>query len=127
MKIHHTAITVLSLEKSIEFYQEVFGLKVESTFFKKDLGAKLVMLSDGSGGKIELFQFDQTLPVSQEQNNFSAQGIKHVAFESEDVDRMWNKLKDKYECTDIVRGVSAQYFFIKDPNNIPLEIYKSIK
>ncbi|MDO8659895.1 MAG: VOC family protein, partial [Candidatus Parcubacteria bacterium] len=124
MKIHHTALTVLSLEKSVEFYQDVFGLKVEGTFTKEESGIKFVLMSDENGGRIELFEFKDSTVLPESQNNFSTQGIKHIAFESEDVEAVWTKLKDKYECTDVKNGVSAKYFFIKDPTNIPLEIYQ---
>ncbi|MDO8659358.1 MAG: VOC family protein [Candidatus Parcubacteria bacterium] len=127
MKIHHTAITVLSLEKSVEFYQDVFGLKVEGTFTKEDRGIKFVLMSNDNGGRIELFQFENSSGLHESQNDLSIQGIKHIAFESDDVEAMWIKLKDKYECTDVKKGVSAKYFFIKDPTNIPLEIYQKNK
>ena len=125
MKIHHTTITVLSLEKSVEFYKDVFGLEVEGTFIKENIGAKFVLMTDGKGGRIELFKFDNSPALSESQNDLSAQGIKHIAFESDVAEGVWNKLKDKYECTDVVDGVSAKYFFVKDPTNIPIEIYQS--
>ncbi len=127
MKIHHTAITVLSLEKSVKFYEDVFGLKVENTFEKKDLGAKIIVMSDGEGGRIELFQFKKSGALPENQNNISVQGVKHIAFEFRDVDAIYNKLKNKYECTEAKNGISGRYFFVKDPNNILVEIYKSYK
>ena len=60
MKIHHTAITVSSLDESVRFFQEVFGLEIENTFSKEDLGAKAVVMTDGDGGRIELFQFENS-------------------------------------------------------------------
>ena len=127
MKIHHTAITVLSLEKSIEFYKEVFGLEVVSTFLKENWSAKAVMMSDGFGNMLELWQFEDSSSLPESQNNFSAQGIKHIAFETDDAEMMWNKLKEKYECTNITIAKISTYFFIKDPTGITLEIYQTNK
>ncbi|MEK7128617.1 MAG: VOC family protein [Patescibacteria group bacterium] len=127
MKINHTGITVLSLEKSIEFYRDIFGLQTENSFEKKDLGAKIVVMSDGSGGRIELFQFEKSSVLPESQNDLSTQGVKHIAFESNDVEAIWRKLHSKYECTNVTNGTSAKYFFVKDPTNIPVEVYQQYK
>jgi catechol 2,3-dioxygenase-like lactoylglutathione lyase family enzyme len=127
MKINHTAITVKSLDESVEFYKNVFNMEVEETFARKDLSGEIVVLSDGTGGRLELFQFDISAEISETQNDLSAKGLKHVAFESNDVEGMWHKLKDKYKCSDVVKGKTSTYFFVQDPTNIPVEIINKYK
>ena len=52
-KLDHVGIYVSDIEKSISFYQELFGFPVDREFTSGE--AKIVMLDLG-GGKLELVQ-----------------------------------------------------------------------
>ena len=44
MRIHHIAISVKNLEKSLCFYKDIFDFKKVKIFLRKDLGGKAMFL-----------------------------------------------------------------------------------
>ena len=53
--------------------------------------------------------------------------VDKIAFEFRDVDAIYKKLKINRYTLKAGNGISARYFFVKDPDNILVEIYKSYK
>ena len=47
MKIHHIAITVNSLEESIEFYTQILNFEIVKKFEREDMGARAVFVKLG--------------------------------------------------------------------------------
>lgn len=126
MKIHHTAITVSNMEESISFYQKFFGLTIKKEFESQKLNARFVMMSDGKEGIIELIEFheSQQIPVGFEE--LPAEGIKHIAFLTENLNEMKEKFEDAGYKPEISEGLSARLFFIKDPTGVSIELYEPL-
>ena len=122
MKIHHISLTVKDLESSIDFYTRHFGLSVAHQFEKKDAGAKAVFLGAGNSF-IELFSFDEK--KIGEITGLDTTGIKHVAFQTEDINAEHARLlAEGLECKPIKDGASrGKYFFTHDPDGNQIEIY----
>ena len=53
--VHHVALHTSDLEKSIKFYTEGLGFKLESTWRNGDNTKTLAMVDIGGGNKLELF------------------------------------------------------------------------
>ena len=76
MKIHHLAISVKSLEKSIEFYQQ-FGFREVKRFTKEGWDGEAVFLESGSF-RLELFCFEDCVENEDDFSNFKVLGYKHI-------------------------------------------------
>jgi catechol 2,3-dioxygenase-like lactoylglutathione lyase family enzyme len=101
--LHHTAIAVRDLDRSIAFYRDVFGGEVEAVI--RDVGdvhvAQLHALESAcftlafvrfGPTRLELFQFaepDDGRDVHARAHDF---GIRHICFEVDDVDAAYARL-----------------------------------
>lgn len=125
MKIHHIAITVNDLKESRKFYQDFFDFKISKEFERKDLGAKAVFL-ELNGFYIELWQFADIQENSDDLKNIKVRGIRHIAFEVENLDKIISDFQQKgVEATKPKLGASGHYYsFITDPSGVALELYQ---
>jgi catechol 2,3-dioxygenase-like lactoylglutathione lyase family enzyme len=133
---HHTAISVTDLDRSIHFYRDLLGMKLEwridhkkSEALERVVGLKNVDVSyamlSGWGGKLELFQYHspEGLPYPPDKP-VCDRGITHFGFQVEDIDDLYAKLAAQgvrfNTFPEIVRpGVKATYFH--DPDGIIIE------
>jgi len=125
MKIHHIAISVKDLEKSIEFYEDIFGLKELKRFTKEGRDMEAAILKLGSI-ELEIFQFKDFSKGKNDLSNLKITGLKHIGFEVDSVDRIYNKLKDKkINIDEPKKGTTCKkYCFLKDPDGISIELYE---
>lgn len=124
MKVHHIAITVHDLNKSIQFYSKYFNFKLVIEFEKKELQGKAALLQLEEF-HLELWQF----PNSTQSNNLdslSVIGIRHLAFEVNDCEKEVKRLTQLgLTFSEVKQGVSCKkYAFTNDPSGIPIELYQ---
>jgi len=134
--LHHTAISVTDLNRSIRFYGDLLGMKLEwrvdhrkgealeKVVGLKDVDVSYAMLS-AWGGRIEIFQYHspQGTPVPPNKP-VSDKGITHVAFQVEEIDDLYANLVSHgvrfNSPPQVVRpGVKAAYFH--DPDGVTIE------
>lgn len=124
-RIHHVAIICSDYARSKRFYTEVLGLKVlaenyraQRDSFKLDLG-----LPDGS--QIELFSF----PNAPARPSYpEAQGLRHLAFEVDDVDDWVRQLQAhgvEVEPVRVDEFTLKRFVFFADPDALPIELYEA--
>jgi len=125
MKVHHIAITVNNLEESVNFYTQVLGFEIAKKFSRKDMGAyaTFVKLDDF---QIELWQFQNMKKNFNSLNDIKVRGIRHIAFEVDNLKETISKLADKgLEFSEPKLGASEHnYSFTTDPNGVALEFYE---
>jgi glyoxylase I family protein len=124
-RIHHAAIICSDYEASKRFYTQTLGLVVlaenyraERQSFKLDLG-----LPDGS--QIELFSFPG---APSRPSRPEAQGLRHLAFEVEDVAGSKQALEAKGVAVESIRVdeyTGRRFTFFADPDGLPLELYEA--
>jgi len=133
----HTAITVSNLEKSLEFYIGLLGLKLSNDFGGGFIDASLTTGISGSEQKfvllatddglesIELFEFrgcEQKKPseFANHVDFFSS----HVAFMTDDIERTYNRLVAAEVKIDVplmeVQGWKFAYVY--DPDGYLVEL-----
>jgi methylmalonyl-CoA epimerase len=84
--MHHVAVQVADLERSITFYQDTLGLRLQSQDDLSARGLKKALLRAGSG-TVELLQYlGQPVPADDGP-------VAHIAFRVTDIDRAWAELK----------------------------------
>lgn len=123
-KVHHIAIICSDYERSKAFYTEVLGLKIMNETYRAERQSyKLDLLLNGDY-VIELFSFpDPPKRVSRPE----ALGLRHLAFEVDDVQTVIDDLAAKHIIAEPIRvdeHTGKNFTFISDPDDLPIEFYE---
>ncbi|WP_036484614.1 VOC family protein [Myxosarcina sp. GI1] len=124
-KIHHIAIICSNYEKSKHFYTNILKFSVINETFREQRNSYKLDLKVGENEQIELFSFPH--PPARI-NSPEACGLRHLAFEIENITEYINYLNSKginVEPVRIDELTGKKFTFFKDPDNLPLEIYES--
>lgn len=123
-KIHHIAIICSDYERSKLFYTEVLGFEIVQETFRAARQSWKLDLALGGTYIIELFSFPDP---PERPSRPEAQGLRHLAFEVEDVDVAVRALLEKQVKTEPVRVdelTGKRFTFFADPDGLPLELYE---
>lgn len=113
-RLHHTAI-IVSSEAGVDFYKDLGFVETN----RVNRGYDVIVWLDGYAETLELF-IDGTHPARV--TNPEALGLRHLAFEVDDVIAEWNRLS-KYNPEPIrTKDDGRKVFFVKDPDGLPIEI-----
>jgi len=123
-KVHHIAIICRDYESSKVFYTEVLGLKLEQEIFRKERQSYKADLSLNREYILELFSFPSppTRPSRPE-----ATGLRHLAFEVDDIHMEVEKLRSLGVNTEPIRVdefTHKRFTFFSDPDDLPIELYE---
>jgi len=123
-RIHHVAIICSDYQKSKHFYTEILGFKIQAEIYRAERQSYKLDLSVKGLYQIELFSFPSspTRPSRPE-----ACGLRHLAFEVNNVAETRDYLEgENVDCEEIRIDVFTQkaFFFISDPDNLPIEFYQ---
>lgn len=124
-RIHHVAIICSDYAVSKHFYVDILGLKVVQEVYREERKSYKLDLSVGGLYQIELFSFEN--PPARPSRPEAA-GLRHLAFEVDDVAVVAAELNAKGVETEAVRVdeyTGKQFTFFADPDGLPLEIYQS--
>ncbi len=113
-RIAHVAILVSNLDEAAKLYEGLFDVKIDKTETVSEQGVKAAILSLADGAKLELLE---PLPGSNMARMLEkrGEGLHHIAFEVDDVDRELNRLSEKgVELIDknSRRGVEGMVAFV---------------
>jgi glyoxylase I family protein len=122
-KIHHVAIICSDYKKSKDFYVNILGLKVIMETYRQERHSYKLDLQIGNS-QIELFSFpDPPLRPSYPE----ARGLRHLAFEVDDIEKAVKELQSKnieVESVRIDELTGKRFTFFSDPDGLPLELYE---
>lgn len=122
--IHHVAIICSDYQKSKQFYTEALGFKIQSEIYRAERQSYKLDLSVNGLYQIELFSFPN--PPARASRP-EACGLRHLAFEVNNIaetrDYLLNKQVDAEEIR-IDECTQKAFFFINDPDNLPIEFYE---
>ena len=115
MKVNWVTFGVCDLEKSVQFYNEVLGLKISARFGSPE--HQIVMLGNENETKIELI-FEPNLKIEN-----PGAGVS-VGLEIDQLDQLVQTLKEKGHQ---VRGPIApnpriRFFFVRDPDGYTIQL-----
>nr|WP_309098490.1 VOC family protein [Fredinandcohnia onubensis] len=123
-RIHHIAIICSDYKKSKDFYVNKLGFTIVNETFRAERDSYKLDLAVGDTYQIELFSF----PDSPKRASYpEAAGLRHVAFEVDDIEEAVKELTAKKIKVEEIRidEISGKRFtFFKDPDDLPLEIYE---
>ena len=124
--IHHIAIICSDYERSKTFYTDVLGLKIIREVYREERKSYKLDLAIDDQYVIELFSFpDPPARPSQPE----AQGLRHLAFAVDDLDKVVETLLSKNVTVEPIRVdefTDKRFTFIADPDRLPLEFYEEI-
>jgi glyoxylase I family protein len=123
-KIHHIAIICSDYEVSKKFYTEILGLKIIREVYRKERESFKLDLSLNGEYVIELFSFPNP---PQRVSRPEARGLRHLAFEVENLDKIIKHLEFyniDYEAIRIDEFTQKRFTFINDPDKLPIEFYE---
>ena len=127
MGIDHVSLNVKDIRASTEFYGKVLGFRqMETVPFD---GFSLVYFQIPGGGRLELFDYGGKNPAAQRDDTEA--GLRHLAFEVDDVDEAARRLpaagvKITLPPTDLPTLGSRATLFL-DPNGVTLEYCQKLK
>lgn len=124
-KVHHIAIIASDYERSKKFYTEIVGCKILAEHYREDRDSFKLDLAVNNDYLIELFSFPSP---PRRPSRPEACGLRHLAFQVEDVGSALRELQGKGVKTTELRideytGKKMAFFF--DPDELPLEIYEA--
>lgn len=122
-KVHHIAIICSNLEKSKKFYTEILGFKIIQEVYRQHRDSYKIDLDTGDS-QIELFSFPNP---PKRPSHPEATGLRHLAFEVDNIESAVNYLKSKNIDVEDIRVdeyTNKKFTFFTDPDDLPLEIYE---
>lgn len=122
--IHHIAIICSDYQKSKDFYVRILGLKPIREVYRKERDSFKLDLEVNDHYQIELFSFPNP---PQRPSYPEAAGLRHVAFEVEDLDEAIRHLTGhqvEVEPIRIDEFTNKRFTFLSDPDGLPVELYE---
>ena len=123
-KVHHIAIICSDYECSLKFYTDILGLRVVAEHYRADRQSYKTDLAIGNSYVVELFSFPSP---PQRQSHPEQAGLRHLAFEVDNIEETARQLSEKNIPTEPIRTdeyTGKRFFFIQDPDNQPIELYE---
>lgn len=128
--VNHVSISVIDMEKSVEFYKK-FGFDDFKSWKAEDESIKINMLKLNNT-VLEMFCYKNYTELPETAKSVATDlpviGTKHFALGVEDIEKakefvLNNNIYDNIEIK--VGRLGKPYFFIKDPNGILVEIIEN--
>jgi glyoxylase I family protein len=124
-RIHHIAIICSNYEISKDFYVNKLGFGILAEVYREERQSYKLDLMVNGVYQIELFSFPT--PTARPSRPEAA-GLRHLAFEVDDVEKVSEWLSVKGIITEAIRVdefTGKKFTFFTDPDGLPLEIYQA--
>ncbi len=124
-RIHHVAIICSDYTASKRFYTEILRLSVVAENYRSARQSYKLDLGLPDGSQLELFSF-QNPP--KRLSYPEACGLRHLAFEVDDVAAWKTKLESSGIAVEDVRvdeHTFKRFVFFADPDGLPIELYEA--
>ncbi|NEO95415.1 MAG: VOC family protein, partial [Moorea sp. SIO3G5] len=104
---------------------DILGFSIIEETFRSARNSYKLDLQVGDGDRIELFSFPNP---PERVSRPEACGLRHLAFQVDDIQASVNYLKSKGLDVEIIRideHTGKRFTFFQDPDGLPLEMYES--
>ena len=123
-RVHHVAIICSDYARSKHFYTQVLGLRVLAEAYREARDSHKLDLALPDGTQLELFSFPSPPPRPSYPE---ACGLRHLAFEVDDVAAAAERLKGQgieVEPLRVDEFTARRFTFFADPDGLPIELYE---
>jgi glyoxylase I family protein len=123
-KVHHIAIICSDYQKSKHFYTETLGLTIVQEIFREERESYKLDLALNGTFIVELFSFKN---APKRVSAPEAAGLRHLAFEVNNIQETRNYFTAQNINAEEIRMdiyTLKNYFFIADPDDLPVEFYE---
>lgn len=137
LKTVHVAINVTDMEKCIPFWRDILGLEQTDDFYMKgtfldtvqdktEMEYRIVKFVSPDGFMLELLEDHGHYVEPQKKLTLQDAGLRHFAFEVDDVDAAYKRVK-KAGCETVSKPAtcedgSMRLFFVRDPEHNLIEL-----
>lgn len=120
VKIRHTGIVTLNLNKSLKFWKNIFGFKIvkdlnengntiDKVLGYKNIKVRTIKLKDQNNSLIELLYFKNSPKLKSNKIHPYSSGITHISITVKNIDKLYKKLNKKIQ-------FNSKPLFSKDGN-----------
>jgi|SRR5690606_13530764 len=123
-RVHHIAIICSDYQRSKYFYTNILEFTIEAENYREDRQSYKLDLSLNGVYTLELFSFPNP---PQRVSRPEAVGLRHIAFETDNINRAVNWLSQNNIVTEPIRTdefTGKKFTFLSDPDNLPIELYE---
>lgn len=140
--IRHIGIVISNLEKSLHFYRDILGLKVQKDMLEKgkfidnisnlkNVKVRTIKMAADDNNLVELLWYKSHPKKPNKAKRICATGVSHIAFTVENIDHEYKKLKKKgikFHCPpQISPDRKAKVTFCRDPEENLIELVEELK
>jgi lactoylglutathione lyase len=122
-KFTYVGIRVKDLEKSIDFYTKLLGMKVKGRSKMERTKGELVSLeSEGGTFELELNYYEKDSPYYAEYT--VGEALDHLAFGVEDLSKALQEAQSSgYRVISEIKSDQTRWAYVEDPNGIWIELF----
>ena len=122
-KFTYTGIRVKDLEKSVNFYTKVLGMRENGrSKIEQTKGETVSLTTDEGGPVLELNYYGRGSKFNTDY--LVGEGMDHLAFQVDDLDKAAEEAgKAGYPLVLDMKTSSSRWVYIQDPNGIFIELF----
>lgn len=119
----YVGIRVTDLQKSIDFYTKILGMRVSGRGkIEQTKGETVGLQSEKDGFVLELNYYEKDSPYNTKYN--VGEGLDHLAFKVDDLDKALKEAKKAgYRTILEMKADGSQWAYIEDPDGIWIELF----
>ena len=122
-KFYYVGIRVTNVQKSIDFYTKLLGMKViNRSKIEQTKGETIVLQSEDVNFVLELNYYEKDSPFNTKY--IVGEGLDHLAFKVEDLDQALEEAKKSgYRVILEMKSKESRWAYIEDPDGIWIEVF----
>jgi len=122
-KFYYVGIRVMDVQKSIDFYTKLLGMKVINRGKIEQTKGETVALQNEEGGFVlELNYYEKDSPFNTAYT--VGEGLDHLAFKVDDLDKALEETREAgYRVILEMQSKEGKWAYIEDPNGIWIELF----
>jgi lactoylglutathione lyase len=122
-KFTYVGIRVTDLQKSINFYTNILGMKVEGrSKIEQTRGETVGLQSEKDGFVLELNYYEKRSPYYTKYN--LGDGLDHLAFKVDDLNKALEEARKAGHRTVLeMKADGSRWAYIEDPDGIWIELF----